>query len=240
MRMQTKPANGEIHIWIANLQSDADTNFRMRDLLSQDEIQRADRFRFDVDRNRFTSTRAILRLILGRYLGRRAKDVEFVYGKSGKPALTDDHRGLQFNVSHSAEFALFAVVTGHSVGVDIERIRYDLDCLELASRFFSPEEIAALHSCSEDKRISAFFRCWSRKEAYIKALGEGLSIPLDQFSVSFLPGELPCVKRQPEWIVQEIPVHPQYAAAVVTDAPAGALTLFEFTANFSPESAEIA
>lgn len=156
-------------------------------LLSPDERARADRFHFERDRNRFIVGRAVLRQLLGRLVTRPPGSLSFRYGEQGKPAL-EDNEGWHFNVSHSNDRLLIGVALGTAVGVDIEWQRSDAEVKKFASRYFSLEEQESLHALSKDELTKAFFRCWTRKEAYIKARGDGLSLPLDHFHVSIDDG----------------------------------------------------
>ena len=158
--------------------------------LSTDEQERANRYRFARDRQAFITRRGRLRLILGRYLGLDPASLQFSYNPYGKPALQPEAAGqLCFNLSHSQGLALFAFARQVDIGVDLERLRSDFDHLELAERFFSAGERAELNALPLESRPQAFFLCWTRKEAFIKAHGEGLSLPLDHFDVSLTPGE---------------------------------------------------
>jgi len=176
----------EVHVWrIALDRGDGDS---LRARLSSDELARAARFHFERDRTRFLVARAALREILAHYLGASPAEIAFVYGDHGKPALAPPHGDLRFNLSHSHGLALCAVTRGREVGVDVERIR-ELDDLEdLARSVFSARELAALHRLPEPGLLAGFFTGWTRKEAFIKALGEGLSHPLKRFDVSLEPG----------------------------------------------------
>jgi len=158
--------------------------------LVPDERQRAERFRFERDRRRFIVAHGVLRDILGRYLKCSPAQVSFSYNQYGKPALAQESEaiGLRFNMSHSHEVALYALTRAREVGVDVELLREDFASLEIAERFFSRSEVALLNSLAPELRTDGFFNCWTRKEAYIKALGEGLSHPLDRFAVSLAPG----------------------------------------------------
>jgi 4'-phosphopantetheinyl transferase len=156
--------------------------------LSPDELARAGRFRFDRHRRRFIAARAALRAVLAGYLGQHPRKIQFLYGEHGKPHL-DDPPPLEFNLAHSGELALIAVTGTHAVGVDVELERDNVADEGIAERFFSASEVAALHSLPTEQRQAAFFRCWTRKEAFLKATGKGLSFGLDQFSVSLLPAE---------------------------------------------------
>jgi len=164
-------------------------------LLSSDERDRAARFHFVRDRHRFIVGRSLLRDLLGRYLGCDPRAVRFGYGPKGKPSLAGHHvlSRLSFNVSHSHGTAVLAFAFGRAIGVDIERHPAPDDGDAVASHFFSRDEVRALGSLSATERPSAFLRCWTRKEAYIKARGDGLSLPLDSFDVSVAPGARPAL-----------------------------------------------
>jgi 4'-phosphopantetheinyl transferase len=163
---------------------------RLRLILPPDERERAGRFHFEADRRRSVIGRGYLRLLLGEILDSPADKLQFEYDEFCKPRLKPAHRlPLQFNLSHSGELILIAVAKGRAVGIDVERIRTGLDFEGVAARFFSANECKILNSLAGPERDEAFFTCWTRKEAYLKARGDGLSMPLDQFDVSFLPDE---------------------------------------------------
>lgn len=180
-----------VHVWRIALEIGDSLHSRLRDILAVDERQRADRFHFEKDRRHFTAGRGALRTILAGYLGRRPEEIRFTYTNYGKPLLTGANEALRFNLSHSHGLALLAVTLGREIGVDIEFIRDNLerDGELLAERFFSPREVATLRSLPPEMRREAFFHCWTRKEAYIKAHGMGLSLPLDQFDMTLHPEE---------------------------------------------------
>lgn len=184
-------ANDEVHLWRIELDAVSPAESRWRPLLSSDEIGRANRFHFSRDRQNFTATRAILRKLLGRYANSDPRDLRFSYGKQEKPALqdADGMAGIQFNVSHSGCKALLAFARGRALGIDVEQVRNNFDHEALARRFFSPAEQQALAALPSSEKCAAFFRCWTRKEAYIKAHGSGLTLALDSFDVSLLPKE---------------------------------------------------
>jgi len=180
-----------VHVWRVSLDQSPSQIALFRNNLDVDERSRADRFYFSRDRERFIVARGILRAILGRYSNRAPESLSFSYSAHGKPALVSesDSDAVRFNLSHSHGKALYAVSRGHELGVDLEFIRCDLEAEQIAERFFSHSEIETLRALPPSLRKYAFFLCWTRKEAYIKARGEGLSLPLDQFDVSLIPGE---------------------------------------------------
>ena len=181
----------EVHLWRVYLDKLALDEKRWRLLLSHDEITRADRFHLDRDRQNFMATRALLRILLGAYIACDPKDLTFLYGEREKPSLASSLDGgqVEFNVSHSGARALIAIARGRAVGVDIEQVRDNLDHKALAKRFFSPTEQWALSALDPSEQCMGFFRCWTRKEAYIKAHGSGLALPLNAFDVSISSGE---------------------------------------------------
>jgi 4'-phosphopantetheinyl transferase len=181
----------EVHVWRAYLNQSDSTLSSLWTLLSADERERAQRFHFREDRDRYVTARGALRDILSRYLENSPREIRFIYSEYGKPMLDDEVGGarLTFNLSHSRELALYAVAESRAVGVDVEFVREDCAGIDIAERFFSSEECSALRALAREQRTAAFFNCWTRKEAYIKARGLGLSLPLDSFSVSIAPGE---------------------------------------------------
>ncbi|HJQ31620.1 MAG TPA: 4'-phosphopantetheinyl transferase superfamily protein [Pyrinomonadaceae bacterium] len=216
----------EVHVWRALLDAPEVRVRRLLELLAPDERERAARFHFERDRRRFTVARGLLRGILGGYLNSAPEALRFVYGAQGKPALVAEQNpgGLRFNVSHSEGVALFAFARGREVGVDVERVSSRVSCEEIAGRFFSPGEVARLRALPAELREAAFFDCWTRKEAYIKARGEGLSLPLDGFDVSLGPGEptaLLANRLDPaevaRWSLRALAPWPGVAAAVVAE-----------------------
>jgi 4'-phosphopantetheinyl transferase len=199
------------------------------EVLSPDERQRAARYHFQRDREHFCVARGALRSILGDYLNRPPARISFSYGPYGKPALDGVAGGarLRFNVAHSHGLALYAVTLDRETGVDVELVRDDFPTFDIAERFFSEAEVAAWRALPPDERAGAFFDCWTRKEAYIKARGEGLSLPLHEFTVSL--GESPRLlsagddpREASRWSLIEL--HPatgyRAALAVEGDAPA--------------------
>ena len=180
------PASDEVVVWRIAL-ADVD-DFDPSDL-SADERDRASRFQFDHVRSAFIRGRLFLRRVLARLLDRLPRELKFTSVANGKPTLADSD--LAFNLSHSGGEAVLAAAGTGPVGVDIEVVSEDRDLLGLANRYFSADESKRLRELPESERVSAFYRCWTRKEAFIKALGEGLSRPLDSFSVVFEPNRSP-------------------------------------------------
>ncbi len=177
-----------MHVWLVELDQPEPEVQRLRRLLSADERARADRFHFERDRRRFTVTRGALRTVLAEYLEVNTADVRFAYQTFGKPVLAD-RRGPCFNVSHSGALALIGVTGAREIGVDLEEKRPLDDLLQIARHYFSEAERRALEALPVGLRQDGFFNCWTRKEAFIKASGEGLSVPLHAFDVSLAPGE---------------------------------------------------
>lgn len=213
----------EVQLWRADLEAIGVDESRWQQVLSSDELTRASRFHFSRDRQRFVAGRALLRTILAGYLRTDANGLTFSYSKKEKPSLASDHAesGVTFNVSHSGGIALLAFTRGREIGVDVEQVRQDSDLEAIARRFFSMHEQNQLAALPAQKRIDAFFRCWTRKEAYIKATGDGLSLPLNQFDVSLEVGEANAlVATRPDsseaghWLLREVPAGSGYMAAV--------------------------
>jgi 4'-phosphopantetheinyl transferase len=181
----------EVHVWRASLMRREEEMVTLLRSLSEDELRRAYRFRSPRDRARFIAARGILRGILGRYLCTPPERVRFGYNAYGKPELLDEGEGarLRFNLSHAGRVALFAVASEREVGVDVETLREDFACAEVAAQFFSRREVEALAMLTPRPFVRAFYNCWTRKEVYVKARGMGLSLPLDCFDVSLAPDE---------------------------------------------------
>lgn len=179
----------EIHVWRATLDPPITRVQALEQTLDAGEQSRAQKFHFQKDRTHFIVARGLLRAILGRYLSREPHTLQFSYNKYGKPALTWEPAGeaLSFNMSHSHGMALYAVARIHNIGVDIEHINQSIECEKIAGRFFSPYEVNMLRAVPKQMQQEAFFNCWTRKEAYIKARGMGLSLDLNLFDVSLAP-----------------------------------------------------
>ena len=180
-------------------------------MLSESERQRASRFTFERDRRRFIAARATLRRLLAARLGVHPEDVELVYGRHGKPALGGRFANseLRFNVSHCDDLAVYAFARGHEVGVDVEAVRWFADADDVAARFFSKSENKAYAALDSLEKPSGFFNCWTRKEAFIKAIGDGLNHPLQSFDATRISG----------WEIENFVPAPGFIAAVATEKP---------------------
>ncbi|HTU23191.1 MAG TPA: 4'-phosphopantetheinyl transferase superfamily protein [Gemmataceae bacterium] len=216
---------GDVHVWRIALEIGDALLTRLREFLADDERRRAERFHFEKDRRHFIAGRSALRILLAGYLACRPEDVRFTYSSYGKPQLANQASDLRFNLTHSHGLALLAVTRGRDIGVDVERVRdMERDGERLAERFFSPREAAVLRSLPPEQRREAFFSCWTRKEAYIKANGKGLSLPLDQFDVSLRPGEpaaLLATRHDPQevrrWSMQSLLPAEGYVGALAVE-----------------------
>lgn len=228
-------ADDEVHVWRARLENDEDVS-RLEPILSDDEIRRANRFRFAEHRRRFVIARGCLRQLLAGYLQIDARELLFIYSAEGKPSLDVRHESdLLFNVSHSGEIAGFAFALRRTLGIDVELIRRDVDVEEIPKRFFSAAEQVALDTLEGEHKVQGFFRCWTRKEAYVKAVGSGLSLPLRDFDVSLMPGETPkLLATRPDptlagrWSMASLDFGEEYAAAVIVEGKLGKLEVRHF------------
>lgn len=225
------------HVWQLPLQVDSERSQFLASLLSTDEKQRAQRFHFDKHRYRFIAAHGQLRLILGEYLNCSAQALKFIENAFGKPFL--DHKPLFFNLSHSHELALLAVNARFDLGVDIEWKGREIDYLQIGQRFFSENEYKELASLPDHLQHEGFFNCWTRKEAYIKAVGEGMRIPLGQFEVSLKPDDPACLLSTAHdppaikvWRLVGIDVASEYTAALAIHKQGGAYRLCDITQIF--------
>ena len=221
--IKTGPCNivgRDVHIWTVWIEPASSVAARFEPLLTPAEKQRSAQFRFDHLRYSFLITRGVLRVLLASYLRTFPAEIEFQYGPRGKPLLSPA-APLQFNASHSGSLAVFAFTTACDLGVDVEHVRSQPDLDHIAQRFFCAEESAELKSLPAYQRERAFYLCWTRKEAYIKATGDGLSVPLDDFRVTLHPGQParflhfaqgPAVPES--WTLHDLPYAPEYAGAL--------------------------
>lgn len=233
IRENLKLGVDEIHVWRAHLNFEESVLQQIRTVLSAEEQERAERFVFPHDRSRFAVTRGILRKLLAGYLNRSPEQVEFAYGHRGKPMLTREStpNRVEFNVSHSHDLALLAFSRGRALGVDIQLIRPEFATLEIAKHYFSPLEIEELKRLPESDWVQAFFTCWTRKEAYLKARGDGFGIPPESVRVSFLPGELEVLTSSDSarWKLLSLQPGPNYVGALVGEGKRWKLRLWDWT-----------
>jgi 4'-phosphopantetheinyl transferase len=231
---------GEVHVRIASLERRQSELRFFESILAKDEIDRASRFHFQKDRERFVAGRGLLRMILSSYVGVPPGEIIFTYGSRGKPGLQrqEGRQPIEFNLAHSNGTAIYAITQDRPVGVDIESVKHEFPIESVAERFFSKVEVAALRSLPEDVRRTAFFKCWTRKEAFIKALGDGLSCPLADFDVSLAPGEparLLDVRWASEeahrWCMEDIDSVADYAAAIVFSGPQCRMHVSQWDSN---------
>ena len=186
----SRPEDDRVDLWLIDLDPEPCQVRDLRATLDRQELDRAARFRFERHRRRFIVRRGAMRCLLGRYLDCAPADVTFRYTERGKPRLASTGASnLTFNLSDSEDLALLAVGEGEELGVDLEVIRPMSDAASIAQRFFSRREVESLMALAEDQRDRGFFNCWTRKEAYLKATGEGITSPLDAFAVTLRPDE---------------------------------------------------
>ena len=229
-------AYNAVHVWQTSLHISAARRDQFYTTLTPDERARADRFRFPEHRERFIAAHGALRDILSRYLDLYADQFTFSTTPHGKPALAaPEHAWLQFNLSHSGDLALIAVTRDRPVGIDVEQMIPPDNFPRLVEQFFSPNENAAFHALPESKRAAAFFAGWTRKEAYVKALGTGVSLPLDQFDVTMdpdAPARLLADRRHPHhvatWSLHTFTPAPAYLASLAIATPHPILTFYPY------------
>jgi len=233
-------ANNDIHVWLAELNPPKNDLVSLQASLSDDELDRANRFVQPIHCDRFIAARGILRQFLARYLNLKPHKVIFDANAFGKPFVK---QAIFFNVAHSHDYALFAFSRNCELGIDIECIDPKVDCLNLAKRFFSQREQDELEKLNPEQQQQGFFNAWTRKEAFIKAVGKGLSFPLDKFSVSLVPGQpFEIIRVDDEqladqhWTTFAFESVPGYASALVSTGSALNLQYFakEIGVSFTP------
>jgi 4'-phosphopantetheinyl transferase len=225
---------GDVHVWRLTLDQNVRHCQQSMTLLCRTERERAERFHFRADRDRFVVSRSVLRILLGRYLGCTPGDVCFGYSDHGKP-LVLTHEGapaIQFNVSHSGDYTLYAFAPDREVGIDVERIRALMDFDVITARVFGWAERDLIARAPEDEKVALFFQLWCRKEAYVKALGHGLSTPLHEFSVLAnsieTPGRDGRMHKEPRRYVHDLQCTRSYTAALATDGQPNRVTLWQW------------
>jgi 4'-phosphopantetheinyl transferase len=227
--------SGDLHIWRADLSQALGSTRQDEALLSQDELNRANRFHFPIHRNRFIAGRAHLRRILAGYLGTTPPLVAFSYSAYGRPSLqsADNPSAIEFNVSHSGDSWVLAAARERRLGIDVEQIRPDFGGEDIARANFAPNEFHELLSVAEQDRSQAFFNCWTRKEAYVKALGAGLQIPLHSFEVTLLQNEPARFRRgaDDDWHLLSFLAETGYQAAIAYQGATATARFFELRAS---------
>ena len=227
----------EVHTWCASLDVSADTGARLCATLTPDERHRSARFHFERDRQRFIVTRGVLRDLLARYLETQPGKIRFVYSAFGKPELSPEFGSrVTFNLSHSGGLLLIAIASASRVGVDIEYIRCQPDYADLARHFFSTAEVEWLAALPSHLYAEAFLSCWTKKEAYLKARGEGLAIPLNSFSVPLTTDPAPvdlCVGSEVivparRWSLYALRPAPGYLGALAIEGSGWRLSQWEW------------
>ncbi len=238
----------QAHVWLISMESGSADQGDLSKLLSFDEKERAGRFHFEKDRKIFITSRGALRLLLAGYTGREPASLRFVYSGHGKPSLPGPGcpNNPAFSISHSGTKILLAFSPGHPIGVDIEQMRKSPDFKALARRYFSVPESGLFLSLPEVQRPEAFYSCWVRKEAFLKAQGQGLSFGLASFEVSLRPGdEARLVRIQDdeveakEWTLYDLPVDSGYKAALATRARPVKLGCFYWPAGAGKDEVPI-
>ena len=227
--------DGEAQVWTVHLDASEPDSAKCFSWLSEEERDRAARFQFERDRRRFILSHGILRGLLGCFEQRHPADIRYSMGPQGKPGLARvdpvaAESLTRFNMAHSGNLAVFAFMAGCEMGADIEEIRDIPEIHELAQRVFAPEETRDLEGLPEEQRRAGFFRCWTRKEACVKAVGGGLSLPLGDFRVTLGPRE-PArllsiggeVQAAQHWTLHDLAPAPGYAGAVACACREGAL-----------------
>jgi 4'-phosphopantetheinyl transferase len=241
VRLITEEVSGilgdHIHAWHVTLDRAPDEVARFESTLSGEEKARADRFHFQNDRSRFVVARGFLRALLGEYLQRAPAELEFSYGRYGKPALAGPEvsPGLSFNVSHSSSLAVYAISRNRNLGIDVEHVRPESAGENIAERYFSAREFSELRKLPPEEKVRGFFNCWTRKEAYLKATGLGLRIPLDAFAVSLAPGQPAQFLEGVEscWHLSAYEPAEGYAAAIAHDGDLTSIQYFPFDSRSS-------
>lgn len=225
-------AGDVVHLWLADFREFSGALNLYCQTLSHDELKRAERFKFDSLRNFYVFCRGTLRHILSQYTGIDAKSLQFHYGEKGKPSLPPEFE-IRFNVSHSGSLFVCAVSKNLDLGVDVEEIRSMNDMTAIAQDFFAPSEQRNLARIAEVNRTQSFYECWTRKEAVIKATGEGVSRMLDTFEVAFGPGVVARLVRfndetSPIWNMESFVPRPGYVGALTSPTPWSSLRVYEF------------
>lgn len=244
--MQPALELGEIHVWRADFDRERSFVQAVFELLSPDEKQKAEKYHFERDRNNFIIARGILRQLLGEYLCLAPDEIRFSYNRFGKPALNFGNKAdvLRFNLSHSKGVVVYAFTQGQEVGIDIEHINNKFAIHPVAVNCFSPVEMSMLNTFSSNRQTAAFFTGWTRKEAYIKAVGKGVSLPLTEITVSLLPEELQIsmaaddLNGERNFSLRSMSLDTDFAAALAVEGSMGRVSYWRWPENFKSNKSE--
>ena len=218
---------GEVHLWIVPVNSARERLLYFKSILSPHETERAQRYRNMSDRERYAIARGSLRHFLAAYGAGEADRLQFTHNAFGKPSLSSQasEAALNFSVSHSGDQILIGFVRGRRIGVDVEYVRRDIDVLGLAKSYFSPEEFQRLRILPQSEQCEAFYRAWTRKEAYLKGCGEGLSSGLERVEVSFMPAERAIIRKttgvcsgSERWTLKHLSLAAGYVGAAAVES----------------------
>ena len=232
---------GALHVWRILLRQSEDVARALEKHLAMDELRRADRYRHERDRTRYVVAHGVLRELLADYTAQTPRNISFGHTVAGKPFLIDDkgEQRLRFNLSHSGEWAIVGLALSTDVGIDIEQIDSDVSVEAVAERFFSRSEFEALREVPSEQRTVAFFTAWTRKEAYLKARGEGIADRLSSFSVSVDPEQIPILLTDSidayatlHWRIYDLDTAPGYAAAIAAEGVTHRLRTMRWAPTF--------
>jgi len=224
-------SDNKIHIYL--IQFDLFDDQHCMQYLSEDERIRAEKLKIAEKKNQFVITRSVLRLLLSSSLGKSYQDIDFFYGEHGKPSIKEslNNKPIEFNISHSENYALIAIALGNRVGVDIEKINADIDHQSLSKRFFSENEKNDLIKCADELQLDSFYRVWCRKESFIKATGKGVAYGLDRFSVTLdetIDGGIEVLTFKPlddKWFCYDLINIDNYKTALTTSRKGGGIII---------------
>ena len=229
-----------VHVWRADLEVDESSQRSFLKLLAPDEESRAGKFRFAKDRRNFIAARGMLRVLLGKYLETNPAEISFEYSRFGKPGIANSN-ALRFNITHSQNIALFAFTKKFTIGIDVEFVNPDIEVKDIAKKFFSTNEIMNLLALPVKQQALGFFNCWTRKEAFIKAVGEGLSFPLDKFEVSLEPGKpakLLATHWEPaavsKWSMYSMSPEPNFVGSLVIEGLVEEVAFWNWQMSYLP------
>lgn len=226
--------NNNVHIWQLNISQTKNHHEYFNNLLSKDEKLKVERFKFKKDKITSVMARGVLRVLFSKYLDCLIDDIIFKYGEYGKPELANN-KTIKFNVSHSGEMIVIAFCNDYDIGIDVEYIKRDFNVFDIVDNYFSKQEIKALHKIPNNQQTEAFFRGWTRKEAFIKAKSQGLSFPLDSFSISIDTDENAELyettwdnNEKNLWNIVPFETHKDYKAAFAVKGKIDAVKYFKF------------